>query len=331
MKQSCIIYLSNEEVKTLLDLGQAIEITEQALRDHSEGRVIWSKPEDLAIKPDHGWQSWVTGCALATRPVAGFRIRAIRAAGRSRDPSCPPRGPRRILILSDREGGEILAIMDEDWCHAVRTGAAATVACRVLARKGSSTLAMLGAGDTARATLPIMAKAFRLKEVRVTSRSPESRRAYAKDLEPKLAIRVRAVDSTEEALRGADMVISATTTSQPFVREEWLEEGVFVYSIGKHQEMEDAVYKKADKFVVDSWEHCKKKSDLERMLREGVLTRSDIYAELPDLIAGLQPGRESDRERLFSRAIGLVNQDIAIADWVYRRALETGAGTVLPF
>lgn len=331
MKQSGIIYLSNEEVKKLLDLGQAIEITEQALHDHSEGRVIWSKPEDLAIKPDHGWQSWVTGCALANRPVAGFRIRAIKAAGGSRDPSRPPRGPRRILILSDREGGEILAIMDEDWCHAVRTGAAATVACRVLARKGSSTLAMLGAGDTARATLPIIAKAFRLKEVRVTSRSPESRRAYAKDLEPKLAIRVRAVDSTEEALRGVDMVISATTTSQPFVREEWLEEGVFVYSIGKHQEMEDAVYKKADKFVVDSWEHCKKKSDLERMLKEGFLTRSDIYAELPDLIAGLQPGRESDRERIFMRAIGLVNQDIAIADWVYRRALETGAGTVLPF
>jgi len=331
MKQSGIIYLSNEEVKKLLDLGQAIEITEQALRDHSEGRVIWSKPEDLAIKPDHGWQSWVTGCALANRPVAGFRIRAIKAAGGSRDPSRPPRGPRRILILSDREGGEILAIMDEDWCHAVRTGAAATVACRVLARKRSSTLAMLGAGDTARATLPIMAKAFRLKEVRVTSRSPESRRAYAKDLEPKLAIRVRAVDSTEEALRGVDMVISATTTSQPFVREKWLEEGVFVYSIGKHQEMEDAVYKKADKFVVDSWEHCKKKSDLERMLKEGFLTRSDIYAELPDLIAGLQPGRESDRERIFMRAIGLVNQDIAIADWVYRRALETGAGTVLPF
>src|SRR3972149_11638966 len=126
MKQSCIIYLSNEEVKTLLDLGQAIEITEQALRDHSEGRVIWSKPEDLAIKPDIGWHSWVTGCALATRPVAGFRIRAIKAAGGSRDPSRPPRGPRRILILSDREGGEILAIMDEDWCHAVRTGAAAT-------------------------------------------------------------------------------------------------------------------------------------------------------------------------------------------------------------
>ncbi|MFQ5903856.1 MAG: ornithine cyclodeaminase family protein, partial [Candidatus Binatia bacterium] len=331
VKQSGVIYLSNEEVKSLLDLGRAIEITEEALRDHSEGRVIWSRPEDLVIKPDHGWQSWVTGCALGTSPVAGFRLRAIRPEGGSRDPSRSPRGPRRILILSDREGGEILAIMDEDWCHAVRTGAAATVASRALARRGSSTLAMLGAGDTARATLPVMAEAFHLGEVRVASRRPESRRAYAKELGEKLGIRVRPVDTVEEALRGADMVISATTTSQPFVREEWLEKGVFIYSIGKHQEMENAVYKEVDKFVVDSWEHCKKKSDLDRMLREGFLSKDDVYAELPDLLTGHKPGRESDQERILMRAIGLVNQDIAIADWVYRRALETGIGTVLPF
>jgi ornithine cyclodeaminase/alanine dehydrogenase-like protein (mu-crystallin family) len=325
-----ILYLSNEDVKKILDLGRAVEVAEQALRDHSEGRVIWSTPEDLAIKPDNGWQSWVTACALESSPVAGFRLRAIKSEGGSRDASRPPRGPRRILILSDREGGEILAIMDEDWCHAVRTGAAATVACRALARKGAATLAMLGAGDTARATLPVMARAFKLKEVRVSSRSPESRRAYARELGKQLGLTIRPVDTAQEALKGADMVISATTTSEPFVREAWLEPGVFVYSIGKHQEMDDAVYK-MDKFVVDSWEHCKKKSDMDRLLRRGFLTRDDVYAELPEIIAGKKPGRAADSERIFMRAIGLVNQDIAIADWIYRRATDAGVGTVLPF
>ena len=331
MEARGILYLSNEDVKKILDLGRAIEITEQALRDHGERRVLWSNPEDLAIKPQQGWQYWVTGCALESTAVAGFRLRAIKPEGGSRDASRPPRGPRRILILSDREGGEILAIMDEDWCHAVRTGAAATVACRALARKGAATLAMLGAGDTARATLPVMAKVFKLKEVRVTSRTSESRQAYARELREQLGLSIIAADSAQEALKGADMVISATTTSEPFVREAWLEAGVFVYSIGKHQEMDDAVYKKVDKFVVDSWEHCKKKSDLDRMLRQGFLTRDDVYAEPPEIIAGNKPGRASDSERIFMRAIGLVNQDIAIADWVYRRALEKGAGTVLPF
>jgi ornithine cyclodeaminase/alanine dehydrogenase-like protein (mu-crystallin family) len=331
MENKGILYLSNQDVKKVLDLGRAIEITEQALRDHSEGRVIWSTPEDLAIKPEQGWQSWVTGCALVTQPMAGFRIRSIKAAGGSRDPSRPARGPRRILILSDREGGEICTIMDEDWCHAVRTGAAAAVACRLLARKDTATMAMLGAGDTARAAVPVMAKAFPLKEIRVTSRTPESRQNYAKEIGKEYDLNIRPVDSTEEAVKDADLVVSATTTSTPFVKGSWLGEGITVYSIGKHQEMESTVYKEADKFVVDSWEHCKNKSDLQRMLKEQFLSEKDLYAELPEILAGKKPGRQSDRERIFIRAIGLVNQDIVMADWIYHRALDLGVGTRLPY
>ena len=326
-----ILYLSNEDVKKVLDLGRAIEITEQALRDHSEGRVIWSTPEDLAIKPEQGWQSWVTGCALSTEPVAGFRIRSIKAAGGSRDPSRAPRGPRRILILSDRDGGEIRAIMDEDWCHAVRTAAAATVACRLLAVQGAATMAMLGAGDTARAAVPVIAKAFALKEIRVTSRTPESRQSFAADIAKQYGLNIQPIESTEEALRGADLVVSATTTSTPFVKDAWLGAGITVYSIGKNQEMESSFYKHADKFVVDSWLHCKNKSDMQRMLKEKFLSEKDLYAELPELLSGKKPARQSDRERIFIRAIGLVNQDIALANYVYHSALESGVGMVLPF
>ena len=331
MEATGILYLSNENVKKVLDLGRAIEIIEQALRDHSEGHVIWSTPEDLSIKPETGWQSWVTGCALQSRPVAGFRIRSIKAAGGSRDLSRPPRGPRRILIISDREGGEILAIMDEDWCHAVRTAAAATVALRALARKDSAVMAMLGAGDTARAAVPVMAKAFNLKEIRVTSRTAASRQSYAKEIGMEYGLNVRAVDSSEEALNGADIVVSATTTATPFVKNSWLDAGITAYSIGKNQEMESDVYKSADKFVVDSWRHCKSKSDMQRMLNENFLSEKDLYAELPELLTGKKPARQSDSERIFIRAIGLVNQDIALADWIYRRALESGAGTRLPY
>jgi ornithine cyclodeaminase/alanine dehydrogenase-like protein (mu-crystallin family) len=331
MTENGILYLSNDEVKKVLDLASAIEITEQALRDHSEGRVIWSTPEDLAIKPEQGWQSWVTGCALANPPVAGFRIRSIKAAGGSRDPSRPARGPRRILILSDREGGEICAIMDEDWCHAVRTAAAATVAMRLLARPGAATLAMLGAGDTARAAVPVMAKAFKLKEIRVTSRTPESRQSYAEEIGKAYGLNIRPVESTQDALKDADLVISATTTATPFVKDSWLAPGTTVYSIGKHQEMESSVYKSADKFVVDSWEHCKNKSDIQRMLKENYLSEKDLYAELPELLAGKKAARQSERERIFVRAIGLVNQDIAMADMIYHGALKTGLGTRLPY
>jgi ornithine cyclodeaminase/alanine dehydrogenase-like protein (mu-crystallin family) len=221
--------------------------------------------------------------------------------------------------------------MDEDWCHAVRTAAAATVAMRLLARKGANSMAMLGAGDTARAAVPVMAKAFDLKEIRVTSRTPESRRNFARQVGEEYGLNLRPVDSTEAALSGADLVVSATTTSAPFVKDSWLGAGITVYSIGKNQEIESEFYKRADKFVVDSWLHCKNKSDMQRLLKEQFLSEKDLYAELPELLAGKKPGRESPNERIFIRAIGLVNQDITLAHHIYQRALDTGVGIQLPY
>jgi ornithine cyclodeaminase/alanine dehydrogenase-like protein (mu-crystallin family) len=192
-------------------------------------------------------------------------------------------------------------------------------------------MAMLGAGDTARAAVPVMAKAFALKEIRVTSRTSESRQNYAREVGKEYDLNIRPVESTEEALKGADLAVSATTTSTPFVKASWLGAGITVYSIGKNQEMESEVYKKADKFIVDSWVHCKNKSDMQRMLKENFLSEKDLYAELPELLSGKKPARQSERERIFIRAIGLVNQDIALADHIYRRALEKDVGTRLPY
>jgi ornithine cyclodeaminase/alanine dehydrogenase-like protein (mu-crystallin family) len=142
---------------------------------------------------------------------------------------------------------------------------------------------------------------------------------------------VRAVESTEAALNGADIVVSATTTSTPFVKDSWLAKGITVYSIGKNQEMESEVYRNADKFVVDSWLHCKNKSDMQRMIKENYLSEKDLYAELPELLSGKKPARQSDHERIFIRAIGLVNQDIAMANTIYQSAVEKGIGTRLPY
>ena len=95
--------------------------------------------------------------------------------------------------------------------------------------------------------------------------------------------------------------------------------------------MESDIYKKSDKFVVDSWLHCKNKSDMQRLLKENFLSEKNLYAELPDLLSGKKPGRESDKERIFIRAIGLVNQDIAMANAIYQSAVEKGIGTRLPY
>jgi ornithine cyclodeaminase/alanine dehydrogenase-like protein (mu-crystallin family) len=95
--------------------------------------------------------------------------------------------------------------------------------------------------------------------------------------------------------------------------------------------VESSFYKNADKLVVDSWLHCKNKSDMQRMLKENYLSEKDLYAELPELLSGKKPARQSDRERIFIRAIGLVNQDIAMAHHIYQCALKDGIGSKLPY
>ena len=163
------------------------------------------------------------------------------------------------------------------------------------------------------------------------SRTPESRQNYSRDIGKEYGLNVVPVDSTEEALDGADLVVSATTTPTPFVKEAWLGRGVTIYSIGKNQEMESDVYTKADKFVVDSWQHCKNKSDMQRMIKENCLSERDLYAELPELLSGQKAGRQSERERIFIRAIGLVNQDVALAHHIYQEAEARSIGTRLPY
>jgi len=106
-----------------------------------------------------------------------------------------------------------------------------------------------------------MAKAFALKEIRVTWRTPESRQYYAQEVRRKFGVNIRRVESTEEAVKSAKIVVSATTTSIPIVTYSCLSEGVTVCSIDKNQEMESDVYKRADKFAVDSRMHCKNKSN----------------------------------------------------------------------
>ena len=118
-----------------------------------------------------------------------------------------------------------------------------------------------------------------------------ARRATPKKSAKNTASMLRRWNRRKPRSMAPDLVVSATTTSTPFVKDSWLVKGITVYSIGKHQEMESEVYKNADKFVVDSWLHCKNKSDMQRMIKENYLSEKDLYAELPELLSGKKPAR----------------------------------------
>lgn len=319
--------LTAAETREILDIRRAVEIVEETFRWIAAGQVVWSDPPVMTLRvPEPKAAYRLKGSYLPALRVAGFRV-----TGFTLDEAGSGSGAAdntRFVVLSDPATGHPLAILDEHWTYSVRTVAAAVVAAKYLADPASSRLGLVGAGQLATTGLEALLQTFPLKQVHVYSRRPESRRGFAERMSRSTGIEVRAVDSVEEAVRGAPLVLACTSAGRPVVQAAWVAPDAFVCTLGR-DELEPACYSQADKIVFDSWELSKESSDVQKLVQAGVLSRDRLYAEIGDLVTRRKPGREGP-ERVVVRAEGLANQDIAICAWTYRQAAARGIGMVLP-
>jgi len=319
--------LTADDTRKLLDIRRAVDIVEETFRWYAEGQVAWSEPPVMALHvPDPGAIYRLKGVYLPSLGVAGFRVTGYttRADGSGSGAA----DNTRFVILSDPLSGHPLAIIDEHWNYSVRTVAAAVVAAKYLADPGAGDLGLVGAGALATIGLQALAQRFPLRRVRVFSRRPESRGAFAQRMTRDLGIEVAAVDSAEAAVRGAPLILACTSAGRPLIRAPWITPGAFLCTLGR-DELDPACYAQADKVVFDSWELSQESSDVRKLIAAGVLSRERIYGEIGEIVTGRKPGREG-RERIIVRAEGMANQDIAIAAWTYQRAVAEGIGMVLP-
>ena len=143
----------------------------------------------------------------------------------------------------------------------------------------------------------------------------------------------RVAVSAEEAVRGADVVVTATVADEPIVRADWVKEGVFFAHVGSYQEEEERVILQSDKIVVVIWEEVlhRRTPLLARMSEEGKIAGERIYANIGEIVLGWKPGRETESERVFFSPLGLGSEDVALAAAVYRSARRLGIGVELPF
>jgi ornithine cyclodeaminase/alanine dehydrogenase-like protein (mu-crystallin family) len=321
-----LIFLTYDDVQSLLDPATVINIAEETLREHAENRVDWCDPRQMTLKsatyPDLTLK--YKGCFLPGLGIAGSRV-----VGLNRTPggkAVAQARPTKFVLLTDPETGAFLAIIDESGTYALRTGAGVAIAAKYLGQPDCQALGMLGAGDMAEASLIALAEVCHPKEVRVYSRQAANRERYASLMGSRLGLRVVPVERAEDAVRGCQIICSATTATEPFVSDQWLEPGSLIYTMGEFQELETAAYLNTDKLVVDDWEQVKIKVDIKTMLARGEIDDSSVYADLATIVAGRKPGRVDANERIMVRSQGLVTQDVAIGWWVYRAALERGVG-----
>ncbi len=240
-----------------------------------------------------------------------------------------------LLTLYDPGTGVPLSIMDATLITACRTGAMTAVGARYLARPDSRILGHVGARGTAWWNIVLLDELFDLEEIRITSRRPESREAFARELASVTGTRIRVTATAEETFDGADILVEASrlTEPEPLLRTAWVKPGAFVVPYGTISAVELDLLDVMDKVVVDDWREAQsgRFGALRRHVDTGRLSAASLHAELGQIVTGARPGRERDDERILLWHRGLAILDIAVGLAILRRAQEQGIGTMLRY
>ena len=240
-----------------------------------------------------------------------------------------------LLNLFDPTTGQPVAVIDAAGLTDMRTGAVTAIGARHLARKSSRVLGHIGARGTAYWNVRLLDSLFHFDEIRVHSRRPESRDAFARKLSQDLGKPVMATDDWASCARGADIVVEASRLSapEPMLRTEWIARGAFVVPYGTMSAVELSLTDIMDKVVVDDWGQCKSGQfgSLRAHVEAGKLSESTLHAELGEIVAGRKPGREREDETILLWHRGLSLSDIALGAAMLAKAKRLGIGQRLRY
>lgn len=241
-----------------------------------------------------------------------------------------------VLNLFDPETGMPKAIVDAGGITDMRTGAVTALGAKYLARKDAKVLGHVGARGTAYWNVRLLDHLFDFDEIRVHSRRPESREAFARRLEDDLGKPVVVTDNWRDCLDGADIMVEASRLPEPAVhfRTEWVKPGALVIPYGTMSAVEFDLTDIMEKVVVDDWGQCRPGlpfGALRAHVDAGKVTEENLHAEIGQIAAGLRPGRESDAETILFWHRGLSTTDVALGAMMVEKAKSMGLGQRLRF
>jgi ornithine cyclodeaminase/alanine dehydrogenase-like protein (mu-crystallin family) len=324
-----VLFVPYKDTLGLLSVTDALEVCEQVYLMHARGSVVLSSPPSFKLDVgDRFHNHWhVKSVFLKDVPTTGVRVYNYFDDGVRN--TVGGLGCTRYIVLSDPHSGEPVAIVDEHWSYAIRSTAAAAIACKWVGPANPRILGLVGIGTMGTNSLRCLASMYKFEEIRCTSRRPETRAAFARKWSQALGIPVIPKDTIEEVVRGADIAVGGTTSGDIVSRESWLKPGSTFISLAR-RELDPAGWSKLDKVVIDSWEFNMLQREFKRMVEGGLFSRKQLYGEIHELVSGAKKGRERDDERILIHTTGLVSQDVALAHFLYRRARDKGLGIWLP-
>jgi alanine dehydrogenase len=323
-----LLFLNRRQVRGLLPpTGELLDIIGAGLAAHGRGEVVL--PPKAHIQLDDRFNGHFNILVGWAAPVATAGVKVIGDYVDNYRHGFP--SEIAMLTLYDPTTGVPRCIMDATELTTERTGAVSGVGARHLAVPGSKVIGHIGARGTAFANIAAFAELFELEEVRVSSKRRETREALARRITTELGVPARAVDTVEEAVRDADIVVEATRLEKPelLIRDEWLSPNCLLITYGWVMAVDPQTVRSASKIVVDDWAQCCKGGQLHPMIEAGELTRERVHAEIGEVVNGTRAGREAEDGRIVFWHRGFAISDIMLGSHILERARRDGIGQSL--
>lgn len=326
--QKKTLILNGREVASLLSLTSTIEAVADAYRSYNSGKAVMPPIVSMDIAQHNGEMDFKAGYSSEENIIS------MKIAGGYWDnpqnfglPSCVA-----LICLFDGSNGVPICVMDGSLITGFRTGAAGAVAASVLARKDSSTAAIIGTGGQARMQIRALCQTLPIREVHIWG--IDGCEAYQEDMSALLPdVRFCIYETAEEAVRDCDVVVTATASHAPLVQADWIRPGTHITAVGcdtpGKQEWDPVIFKRASKIVNDSITECVRRGETQHPIGLGYIKAEDIYAEIGEILLGQKAGRTSDDEITIYDTTGLSILDIHTAAMVYHAALDKNVGTFI--
>lgn len=315
------LLLTEADVRSLLTMPIALEVVEDSLRRQANGELVL-QPRRRIKMPDNALLHYMAA-GDSTHGYMGMKIYTVA------------RGSARFVVpLFRSTTGEMAALIEADALGQLRTGAATGVATKYLANPGARALGIIGTGYQARTQLEAVAAVRPIERVRAFGRDPLRRENFCREMTARIGLAVEPAGSSEEAVKGADIVITATSATQVVLTGAQVAPGMHINAMGANwpqkRELDAAAVARAQKIVVDSIEQSKMEAgDLIQAFGENQ-SRWDSVRELAQIVAGKEPGRTAADQITLFKSNGIATWDLAAAARVYEMAVARGMGKQIP-
>jgi alanine dehydrogenase len=320
-----VLIVNQREVPELLPMAECIDVMGDALAALTRGDSVMPL-RGMARLPDQaGLLAWMPSL-LPAAGVMGIKVITVFP-----NEGTELESHQGAVLLFEAERGRLLAIVDASEVTAIRTAAVSGLATRLLAREDAEDLGILGSGTQARTNLEAMLAVRDILHVRVWSRHAEHARSFAERESRRHGISVEASATAQQAVEGAGIVCTTTSSTEPVLRGEWLAPGAHVNAVGfsgpTGRELDTEAIRRARLFADRRESILNEAGDFLIPKSEGAVQDDHVVGELGEVVLGKVEGRTSPEEITVFESLGLAIEDLAAVQHVYRRAVETGKGT----